>query len=83
MGGTSRGPLVGIIDRELDQAVARGELSEYDSTIGHKVKQVFARSSGYADSLGRERTEFLDLCTRALTHARIQHMLDTGKPLRN
>jgi 3-hydroxyacyl-CoA dehydrogenase len=78
-----QGPLVGIIDRELDLALARGDLSDFDSTIGHKIKQIFARSSGYPDALLRERTEFVDLCRRALTHARIHHMLENGKPLRN
>jgi hypothetical protein len=31
----------------------------------------------------KERAAFVDLCRHALTHARIRHMLETGKPLRN
>jgi 3-hydroxyacyl-CoA dehydrogenase len=77
------GPLVGMIDRELDTAVSRGEFTDFDSTIGHKIKQVFARSTTYEESLAKERVEFVDLCGRALTHARIRHMLENGKPVRN
>lgn len=77
------GPLMGMIDRSLDAATSRGELTEYDNTIGHKIKQIFARSMSYQDSLERERSEFLDLCSRAPSQARIRHMLETGKPLRN
>lgn len=77
------GPLVGMIDRELDQGTSRGDLTEYDATLGHKIKQMFARSTNYEDCLKRERIEFADLCGRALTLARIKHMLETNRPLRN
>ncbi|MEZ0325747.1 MAG: 3-hydroxyacyl-CoA dehydrogenase family protein, partial [Fimbriimonas sp.] len=76
-------PLIGMIDRELDQAVARNEMSEFDLTLGHKIKQVFVKPTSYEDAVLRERIEFLDLCTKSFTHARIKHMLETGKPLRN
>jgi len=79
----SVGPLVGMIDREFDTLRSRGAFSEYDEIVGGKIRQVIARSSGYEDALVRERTEFLDLCTRALTQARIRHMLENKKPLRN
>ncbi|AIE87627.1 3-hydroxyacyl-CoA dehydrogenase/enoyl-CoA hydratase family protein [Fimbriimonas ginsengisoli] len=80
---TMVGPLVGMIDRELDQAGARGDLTEFDLTLGHKIKQIFARSDTYGESLAKERVEFIDLCGRALTHQRIRHMLDNGKPVKN
>jgi 3-hydroxyacyl-CoA dehydrogenase len=76
-------PLLGMIDRELQGAQERGELSEFDVTIGNKLKNVFVKSSGYEDAVLRERVEFLDLCGKSFTHARIKHMLDQGKPLRN
>ena len=70
--------------RFLAAVRAAGERAvEYDEIIGGKLKQIIARSSSYEDALQRERAEFVDLCGRALTHARIKHMLDTGKPLRN
>ena len=80
---TVAGPLVGMIDRELDEARRRNEITEYDSQIGHKIKQIFARSPSYDEALLRERTEFRDLCDNALTNARVRHMLETSKPLRN
>lgn len=76
-------PLIGIIDRELLVAQERGEMTEFDLTLGHKIKNVFVKSSGYEDALLRERVEFLDLCGKSFAHARIKHMLETGKPLRN
>ncbi|HVL39156.1 MAG TPA: 3-hydroxyacyl-CoA dehydrogenase NAD-binding domain-containing protein [Fimbriimonadaceae bacterium] len=77
------GPLTGMIDRLQQEARQRQEMSEYDETIGDKIKQVFSRSVSFEDALVRERAEFIDLCSRALTQARIRHMLETGKPLRN
>lgn len=77
------GPLVGMIDRDIDSGISRGELSAYDATLGHKIKQIYARATSYEDSLAKERFEFIDLCGRAMTTARIRHMLETNKPLKN
>lgn len=77
------GPITGMIDRAQDEAVKRQGFSEYDRTIGEKIKAVFAKTQSYDDALELERREFVDLCNKALTHARIRHMLETGKPLRN
>jgi 3-hydroxyacyl-CoA dehydrogenase len=76
-------PLAGMIERQLDEAQRRGKVTDYDRTIGDGIKNVIARATSYEDSLNRERTEFLVLCHKALTHARIKHMLENGKPLRN
>lgn len=77
------GPLGGMIDRACVEARNRGELSDYDETISSKIKQVFTKPTSFEDALDWERKEFLELCSKALTQARIKHMLDTGKPLRN
>ena len=77
------GPLTGMIDRLQNEARARGTITEYDEVVGDKIKSVFAKSTSYADALAKEREEFVELCGRPLTLARIRHMLDTGKPLRN
>lgn len=77
------GPLNGQIDRELEEMHRRGELSDYDKTIADRIRFVFAKATSYEHALELERKEFLDLCAKALTHARIQHMLSTNKPLRN
>jgi len=79
----SNGPLAGMIDRALAQGISRNALTGYDQTIGEKIKQIYAKSPTYVDALAKERTEFLDLCHRALTHARLKHMIETKKPLRN
>lgn len=80
---TIEGPLSGQIDRELEQLVQRGEISEYDRTIGERVRMIFGKASSYEAAVELERREFSDLAAKALTHARIRHMLETGKPLRN
>jgi 3-hydroxyacyl-CoA dehydrogenase len=65
-------------------------ISDYDAVIGEKLAYVLSggRSTGeQAVSeqylLDLEREAFLSLCGRIETQARIQHMLKTGKALRN
>lgn len=77
------GPLTGMIDRAQQELKSRGELTDYDETIGDKIKAVIAKSTSWDDALTRERSEFEELLRYALTQARIRHMLETGKPLRN
>ncbi|CAN5415314.1 3-hydroxyacyl-CoA dehydrogenase/enoyl-CoA hydratase family protein [soil metagenome] len=79
----SAGPLVGMVDRAYAGQRQAGAMTEYDVTVGDKIKGIFAKSGTYADAVLRERTEFLDLCTRAFTQARIRHMLEHKTPLRN
>lgn len=77
------GPLPGMIDREFESGVSRGDLTQYDHTIGLKLKQIFARSVNFADALHRERAEFIDLLHNALSVARLKNMVEHNKPLRN
>lgn len=77
------GPLAGMIDRLLAESKAKGEMTDHDETIGQSVKTVFAKSVNFEDALAKERSEFLELCGKALSVTRIRHMLETGKPLRN
>lgn len=77
------GPLTGMIDRLMEQARSKGTITEYDESIGQKIKSVFSKTESYEDACERERTEFAELCFRALSQARIKHMLENGKPLRN
>lgn len=78
----SVGPLAGMADQALDDARTKGDLTDYDLTIGTQIKAVF-RTPTREEALSKEREEFEHLLTHALTHARIKHMLDNGKPLRN
>jgi len=80
---TVEGPLVGMIDRGQQEAMARGTLTGYDESIGDKIKSVFAKVNGYEAALERERAEFLDLTRKALSQARLRHMVENKKPLRN
>jgi 3-hydroxyacyl-CoA dehydrogenase len=80
---TATGPLSGMIDRLLEVAISKGEISAHDELIGQKIKLIMSKATTYEDCLVKERTEFLDLCAKALTHARINHMLVNGTPLRN
>jgi 3-hydroxyacyl-CoA dehydrogenase len=67
-----------------------GYISDYDAVIGEKL--AFVLSGGRLTGtpkvseqyiLDLEREAFLSLCGRVETQQRIQHMLKTGKPLRN
>ena len=73
-----------------DQMVAGKYISEHDRKIADKLAWVMAGgdlseatrvSEQYLLKL--EREAFLSLCTERKTLERIQHMLKTGKPLRN
>ena len=80
---TPEGPIGGMIDRELEEGRKSGVFSDHDKTIGDKFRVIFAKAVSYEDALRLERAEFVDLCKRALSHARIKHMLENNKPLRN
>lgn len=67
-----------------------GYISEHDYKIARKLAHVLAGGDVPADTcvterylLDLEREAFLSLCGEPKTQARMQHMLSTGKPLRN
>ena len=67
-----------------------GYISEYDAVVGEKLAYILSggKLSGTPQVseqylLDLEREAFLSLCGRKETQQRIQHMLKTGKPLRN
>lgn len=68
----------------------QGYATEYDVTVSEKVAHVLCGGKVNADTkvseqylLDLEREAFLSLCGNPQTQARIQHMLNTGRPLRN
>ncbi len=77
------GPFLGMAEQALRELQSNGDLSDYDVQIGDKIKSVFGRSTSYEDALDRERHAFVELTKEGLTLARMRHMLDTGKPMRN
>ena len=67
-----------------------GQVSAHDRKIGNKLARVLTGGDANGRDpvseqtiLDLEREAFLSLCGEELTLARIQHMLKTGKPLRN
>lgn len=77
------GPLAGMIDRALSEGLSKGELTEHDVYIGQQLKEVFRKPSDFEEALRVEREVFIELLREGLSVARIRHMLDTGKPLKN
>jgi 3-hydroxyacyl-CoA dehydrogenase len=67
-----------------------GYISDYDTVVGEKLAHVLSggRLTGEQTVseqylLDLEREAFLSLCGQPKTQERMQHMLKTGKPLRN
>lgn len=77
------GPLVGMIDRGLADRRSRGGLTDHDVAVGQRIRQVIARTATYEECLERERQESIEIGAKALSLARLRHMVEVGKPLRN
>jgi 3-hydroxyacyl-CoA dehydrogenase len=67
-----------------------GYITEHDVTVSSRVAHILCGGKVDADTvvseqylLDLEREAFLSLLGEPKTQARIQHMLSTGKPLRN
>ena len=67
-----------------------GLITDHDITVSEKAGYVLCGGNVIADTkvseqylLDLEREAFVSLCGNSNTQARIQHMLQTGKPLRN
>jgi 3-hydroxyacyl-CoA dehydrogenase len=74
----------------LDNTLESGFISEHDHFLSSKVAWVLSGGEVEINAevderylLDLERRAFLDACRTAKTVERIQHMLKTGKPLRN
>jgi 3-hydroxyacyl-CoA dehydrogenase len=67
-----------------------GYITDHDVTVSERIGYVLCGGKVLADTkvseqhlLDLEREAFLSLCGDPKTQDRIQHMLKTGKPLRN
>jgi len=67
-----------------------GYITEYDTVIGEKLAHILSGGRLTGEQmvseqylLDLEREAFLSLCGQVRTLDRMQHMLKTGKPLRN
>ena len=88
-------PVVGPDGRAVMELAAQqlfwsGYATEHDLTIGRKLAYVLSGGDVPAGTrvteeylLDLEREAFLSLCGHPKTQARMQHILATGKPLRN
>lgn len=72
----------------IDAGAAEGRLGAHDVVVGKALARVVCGGGARGTIseqglLDLEREAFLELCGTAATRARIAHMLETGKPLRN
>jgi 3-hydroxyacyl-CoA dehydrogenase len=81
---------IATIRTVLENMLAGGYISAHDHWIGTKVATVMCGGDVEAGSLvdeqwylDLERRHFMELLATEKTQARIEHMLKTGKPLRN
>lgn len=81
---------IATIRTVLENMLAGGHISAHDHLIGCKVATVICGGDIEAGSLvdeqwylDLERQHFMELLATEKTQARIEHMLKTGKPLRN
>ena len=79
-----------VLEQALYVMHKSGYISEYDRAVAGKVAYIFCGGDVFADTLVSEdyileleREAFVSLCGNEKTLARIEHMLNTGKPLRN
>ncbi len=78
------------ISSALDNMLEGRMVTEYDSVVGRRLAWVLCGGELSAPSkvseeylLTLERTAFVELCRDERTQARMAHILETGKPLRN
>jgi len=81
---------MGMVDVKLSDMQLGGFISEYDVFLSRRAAYVISggdvRYGSEVDEevvLKLEREAFVDLMKEKKTHARVEHMLRTGKPLRN
>jgi 3-hydroxyacyl-CoA dehydrogenase len=80
----------GMVDAELFNMQSAGFVSEYDAFLARRIAYVISggnvRTNSFIDEaviLNLEREAFVDFWKEEKTVARVEHMLTTGKPLRN
>ncbi len=79
-----------VMDAVLDDLVAKGIALPHDVVVSRALARLLCggdaqrgTSVSEDDLLALERETFIDLASTAATVARIEHMLETGRPLRN
>jgi 3-hydroxyacyl-CoA dehydrogenase len=80
-----------VMEAQIRDFVKNGTISEHDALIGRWLAKILTGGDNASlfnpvtedDILALEREAFVELCKTEKTQARIDHMLKTGKPLRN
>ncbi|MEE3258389.1 MAG: enoyl-CoA hydratase-related protein, partial [Candidatus Latescibacterota bacterium] len=78
-----------LLHRDIEDRLANGLISAHDAVVGRGLARVLAGGGGAARELAAsamldlDREVFLELCATESTRQRIDHMLKTGKPLKN
>ena len=75
--------LPGMIDNEISRLRSSDTITDYDASLSLALKSIFCKSTSYDEALMAERWQFLELCHHPHSVARIRHMVETNKPLRN
>ena len=77
------------LDQAVSMGVNAGMASEHDAKVARAIARIMtggegpARSASHQELLDLETQYFETLIWEAKTHERMQHMLETGQPLRN
>ncbi|MCC6402972.1 MAG: 3-hydroxyacyl-CoA dehydrogenase/enoyl-CoA hydratase family protein [Fimbriimonadaceae bacterium] len=77
------GPVIGMIEQALNDLRKKGDLTDHDLSVCEQTKAILGKATSFEDALARERLAFRHLLAQGLTVARVRHMIETGKPLRN
>lgn len=77
------GPVNGMVEQAFTDLLKAEQITEHDHVIGEQLKHVFVKATSFEEALAKERAAFQVLLGQGLTIARIKHMLETGRPLRN
>lgn len=73
----------GLIEEATTAKLKSGAITAYDEFISSQLRFIFTKSTSIEDAERLERERFLQLCQRHETKARIAHMLEFGKPIKN
>lgn len=83
-------PALGRLSEDAAHRREAGEISDYDVHLAVELARILTGGGAAPEEdapvqrlLDLEREVFVGLCQRRETHARIEHMLKTGRPLRN
>jgi len=78
-----RAEVNGLIEEATSAKLKDGSITAYDEFVSSQLRFIFTKSTSIEDAERLKRERFLQLCQRPETKARIAHMLEYGKPIKN